>query len=169
MHNPQIKRTVSLNGTRLVELRSQHGWSQATLAHRAGISDDTVSRAERGRPIRLFFAKVIAETLDVPPKDLLLHSAEPSHKYSQLVDQYFYEPFVRHYENGIIVQKLDINIPPNMGTLFVVYPIAFANEVLSIQSIGVEAMPHEITLANCLLAFSPAPAARNAHLIPSGL
>lgn len=69
----------------------------------------------------------------------------------------------------MLVQKLDVDIPPGTKTLFVVYPIAFPNEVINVQVIGIDAAPQHVTLGNCRLVFSRAPEARKIHLILSGI
>lgn len=40
------------------------------LAAKSGLSEDTVSRAENGKPVRLGLANIIAKTYEVALKDL---------------------------------------------------------------------------------------------------
>jgi transcriptional regulator with XRE-family HTH domain len=70
-------RTVVLDGSRLRTHRKNRGWSQQVLADRSGVSEDTVSRAENGRPLRVGIASVIASEFGVPLPTLLSSVPEP--------------------------------------------------------------------------------------------
>jgi DNA-binding XRE family transcriptional regulator/phage baseplate assembly protein W len=63
--------TIILDGTRLIAHRKTLGWSQAMLASQSGVSEDTISRAENGRPLRLGLANTIASTFKVELQSLL--------------------------------------------------------------------------------------------------
>jgi transcriptional regulator with XRE-family HTH domain len=65
------KRTVKLDRERLLGLRTNAGWSQARLAQASGLSQDTISRAENSRPIRLGMAETLAQTFDLELAQLL--------------------------------------------------------------------------------------------------
>lgn len=54
----------------LKEKRCSSGLTQAELAHKAGLTQATISRIESGVPPSLFTALLLARTLDVPVEDL---------------------------------------------------------------------------------------------------
>jgi len=86
------------------------------------------------------------------------------------IEQTFSEnPYLRVYSNGIIVQNLERDVPPNTDNLFVVYPTTFPHEVMSIDVVGIYATKQEVTLGNCRLVFSPAPVARRIKITFSGI
>ncbi|MEB5486017.1 helix-turn-helix transcriptional regulator [Burkholderia pseudomallei] len=63
---------LELFGKRLVELRKARGWSQEKLALESGLARSYVGGIERGqRNIALYNICVLAETLNVPPSDML--------------------------------------------------------------------------------------------------
>ncbi|MDI9700128.1 helix-turn-helix transcriptional regulator [Burkholderia cenocepacia] len=63
---------LELFGKRLVELRKARGWSQEKLALESGLARSYVGGIERGqRNIALYNICVLAETLGVPPSDML--------------------------------------------------------------------------------------------------
>lgn len=63
---------LELFGKRLVELRKAKGWSQEKLALESGLARSYVGGIERGqRNIALYNICVLAETLNVPPSDML--------------------------------------------------------------------------------------------------
>ena len=66
--------TTMLNGTRLRQLRLQHGLSQEALADRAGISLTTVARLER-RPYGPARCRTLAAALSEPPAAIELSPA----------------------------------------------------------------------------------------------
>jgi transcriptional regulator with XRE-family HTH domain len=162
-------RTVVLDRNRLLAQRTNLGWSQAMLASQAGVSQDTVSRAETGKPIRLGMAHVIASTYDVPLKDLLRPNTDTTGDGRQLKKIAAEDPYYRLYSNGVLVQNLDVDIPPYTEILFVVYPIAFPNEITNIQVDGVDARPQQVPLSNSHLVFSMAPKARKVRLTLTGM
>jgi len=63
-------------GARVRELRTERGWSQEDFAHRAELDRTYVSGIERGvRNPTLDIIYRLAQTLDVPPADLLSGSS----------------------------------------------------------------------------------------------
>ena len=50
-------RTIKLDRKRLLDCRTNVGWSQALLAQKSGLSKDTISRAENQKGIRLGMAE----------------------------------------------------------------------------------------------------------------
>jgi transcriptional regulator with XRE-family HTH domain len=82
MNTTTRQRGIALDGAKLHELRRQQGWTQGDLAVAADVSDDAVSRGERGIAISLESAKANAAAfntdlamLGVPTPDT---SASPS-------------------------------------------------------------------------------------------
>jgi transcriptional regulator with XRE-family HTH domain len=73
-------RTIVLDRDRLIRLRRNFGWSQAMLAAKSGLSEDTVSRSENHRAIRLGAAHVIATTFGIALSELLTNKADISRK-----------------------------------------------------------------------------------------
>jgi DNA-binding XRE family transcriptional regulator len=63
-------RGVNLDGAKLRDARRGQGLSQADLADKAGVSEDTVGRAERGRPISYDNAQAIAAYLKIDVADI---------------------------------------------------------------------------------------------------
>jgi hypothetical protein len=139
------------------------------LAEKAGLSEDTVSRAENGKPVRLGLANVIAMTYEVALKDLSQPNADKPKNEHRIKRVFSGDPYYNLYSNGMLVQKLDIEISPGADTLFVVYPITFPNEVINVQVVGLEAATKQVTLSYCRLVFSAALEARKIHLIFSGI
>lgn len=63
---------LHLFGQHLVKLRKKHGWSQERLALESGLARSYVGGIERGqRNIALLNICILAETLDVPPNEML--------------------------------------------------------------------------------------------------
>lgn len=61
-----------LFGKRLANLRKELGWSQEKLAIESGVARSYLSGVERGiRNIALLNICRLAETLGIPPKDLM--------------------------------------------------------------------------------------------------
>jgi hypothetical protein len=74
------------------------------------------------------------------------------------------------YSNGLIVQRWKLSVPAHTGSQFCVYPVAFPNEVISIQPVGdLDVRVERISLGNCELAFSMTPVERDIELIASGI
>jgi len=51
MNTTALTRGILLDAAKVRDLRREHGWTQVELAVAADVSDDAVSRAERGIPI----------------------------------------------------------------------------------------------------------------------
>lgn len=67
---------LTLFGRQLASLRKTRGWSQERLALESGLSRSYVGGVERGqRNIALLNICRLAETLGLPPSDLLKFSA----------------------------------------------------------------------------------------------
>jgi transcriptional regulator with XRE-family HTH domain len=62
---------MEVNVEALKELRKQRVWTVVDLAEHAGVSKNTVSRAERGGSIYPTSIRKIARALGVEPQDLL--------------------------------------------------------------------------------------------------
>ncbi len=60
----------SMNGTRIVDLRTQRGWTQERLAEASGITVRTVQRLEAGNDASLDTLTRVATALDVQVGDL---------------------------------------------------------------------------------------------------
>jgi transcriptional regulator with XRE-family HTH domain/tetratricopeptide (TPR) repeat protein len=71
MNDLSPARGTTLDGKKLRELRGQRALSQEDLAEIAGVSDDTISRAERGRSISFDNARAIAAAFNVDVASLL--------------------------------------------------------------------------------------------------
>lgn len=59
-----------MNETRIVDLRTQRGWTQERLADASGITVRTVQRLEAGNDASLDTLSRVAKALDVPVRDL---------------------------------------------------------------------------------------------------
>ena len=64
------ERTVVLERELVIAARTRLGYSQAQLANVAGVSEDTISRAENRKPIRKALAGILAAALQVTISDL---------------------------------------------------------------------------------------------------
>jgi transcriptional regulator with XRE-family HTH domain len=64
--------TVLCDGVKVRQARHLKGWSQEGLAEKAGIRKSTVERMERGKPTYVTTLDIVAQTLNVQIKDLLL-------------------------------------------------------------------------------------------------
>ena len=63
---------LQLFGQHLIKLRKVHGWSQERLALESGLARSYVGGIERGqRNIALMNICILAETLGVPPSEML--------------------------------------------------------------------------------------------------
>lgn len=71
-------RSVRLNITLVVELRSKKGWNQEQLSDKAGVSKRTIENAETGRPINLQTATKIATAFKVEVHVILLDEHRPN-------------------------------------------------------------------------------------------
>jgi DNA-binding XRE family transcriptional regulator len=67
--------TVALDGERVIAHRKTLGLSHAMLASQSGVSEDTISRAEKGTPIRLGLASTLASAFKVDLQALLPSSS----------------------------------------------------------------------------------------------
>src|SRR6266852_4782602 len=76
-------RGITLDAQKLRDFRRQRGMTQAALATAADISDDTVSRAERGQSVSLENAMAIAGALNVAVASLTVAGGEPASSDSQ--------------------------------------------------------------------------------------
>lgn len=75
----------------------------------------------------------------------------------------------RLYGNGTLSQRLQITARPGKRDVLV-FPIAFPNEVTSIQIIGdIDGTIVEVTNANCTVAYSPHSSPTAGRLFVSGL
>lgn len=72
--SPSSGRTNGVPVPQLAALRKQAGLSQRTLAKRAGLSVQTISRLEHGANARYDTIALLAEALDVLPVRLLRSS-----------------------------------------------------------------------------------------------
>jgi transcriptional regulator with XRE-family HTH domain len=74
------KRSVRIDAARLRRTRTEKagGLTQEALAERAGISVDSVRRAEHGTPISLETAQAIGAALDVLAEELLDETPSPA-------------------------------------------------------------------------------------------
>lgn len=52
------------------ELRIGRKWSQQHLADLAGVSSQTISKMERGRPVQRTSILLVAQTLEVDPSEV---------------------------------------------------------------------------------------------------
>ncbi|MFT2749652.1 helix-turn-helix domain-containing protein [Clavibacter sp. Sh2036] len=68
-----------MNGTRIVDLRTQRGWTQERLAEASGITVRTVQRLEAGNDASLDTLTRVANALDVPVGDLSATLDESDH------------------------------------------------------------------------------------------
>jgi transcriptional regulator with XRE-family HTH domain len=67
----QKQRYLKILGARIVELRTQKGWSQRDLAFECGKEPQSVERVENGKSNpTAFYLKEIADALNVKVKDL---------------------------------------------------------------------------------------------------
>jgi len=107
----------------------------------------------------------------VPPDLQLLKEQVPeTPKNKHMLEEIFSkDPYYNIYSNGMIVQNLEMNVPPNTTSLFVVYPVTFPHKVINIDVVGIHATKQEATPGNCRLIFSPAPVARKIELIFFGI
>ena len=79
-------------------------------------------------------------------------------------------PYLTLYSNGIISQKLKISLKENETEKFIVFPEAFPNEIISIMIINnIDWNLKNVNLANCQIAFSPAPNQRGIDIIIIGI
>ncbi len=69
----------SMNGTRIVDLRTQRGWTQERLAEASGITVRTVQRLEAGNDASLDTLTRVATALDVQVGDLTTATGECVH------------------------------------------------------------------------------------------
>ena len=58
---------VKMNSERVQELREERGLSRRDLAGAAGISAETVRRAEREEPVRFSTGRAVADALGAEP------------------------------------------------------------------------------------------------------
>jgi transcriptional regulator with XRE-family HTH domain len=65
------KTTVPPYGERVMALRAEKGWSQLTLATRAGCSEGTIRRVEEGERTRYTTLVLIAKAFGMGPQELL--------------------------------------------------------------------------------------------------
>lgn len=63
---------------RLLQIREWAALSQEDLAERAGVSRATVTRAEKGLPIRVSSVRKLARALRVSPRQLQAGDDEPT-------------------------------------------------------------------------------------------
>jgi DNA-directed RNA polymerase specialized sigma24 family protein/HEAT repeat protein len=68
---PTDKTTVPPYGERVMALRAERGWSQLTLATRAGCSEGTIRRVEEGERTRYTTLVLIAKAFGMSPQELL--------------------------------------------------------------------------------------------------
>jgi transcriptional regulator with XRE-family HTH domain len=90
-HLPTGTRYIALNGPKLATIRiKEKNWSQGELGHKAGVSTNTVIRAERGDAIQRANAHAVAGALGVELRALL-----PPGDSVQLAEQRFagWDPF----------------------------------------------------------------------------
>ena len=73
--SPGAERTNGVPVPQLARLRKRAGLSQQTLADRAGLSIQTISRLERGANARYVTITLLAEALQVPPARLIRPSS----------------------------------------------------------------------------------------------
>ena len=69
--------SVSINGTRLRQLRVQRAISQEDLGQMTGIAQSTISNLEASnRPARLSTIRKLAEALGVEPSELMKEGSD---------------------------------------------------------------------------------------------
>jgi len=81
------RRLISKIGPRLAERRKQKGWTQAVMAERMGIAEESLSRLESGR-VTPTIERLISfcDLLDLTLEDVLLQvSVHPSDEANALV------------------------------------------------------------------------------------
>lgn len=61
---------ISMNKTRIIQLRQVQGWTQERLAHESGVGIRTVQRLEAGQDASLETLSLVAEALKVPVREL---------------------------------------------------------------------------------------------------
>lgn len=80
------------------------------------------------------------------------------------------ETHYKLYSNGLLVQNVKLVIAPGIDKVPIVFPIAFPNELLSIQIVGDEvAWPIRTSCANCDLKISSSIREREIQIIISGI
>jgi hypothetical protein len=88
-------------------------------------------------------------------------------KLKQIVQE---GPHYTLYSNGLLVEKMTVLLLPGESDKFLVFPIAFPNEVISIQIIGdIDWQLEKITPGNCRIKFAPVTTAREIDLKIVGL
>jgi transcriptional regulator with XRE-family HTH domain len=65
-----VRTVETMNETRIVDLRTQRGWTQERLAETSGITVRTVQRLEAGNDASLDTLTRVAKALEVPVRDL---------------------------------------------------------------------------------------------------
>jgi hypothetical protein len=74
------------------------------------------------------------------------------------------------YSNGLLIQVIKLRVLPDIENLELVYPVAFPNEILSIQSIGHDIVwPEQASLGGCRLKIQPSNYEREIQLKISGI
>lgn len=63
---------ISMNRTRIIELRQQQGWTQERLATESGVGLRTVQRLEAGQDASLETLSLVADALQVSVRDLFI-------------------------------------------------------------------------------------------------
>lgn len=63
---------ISMNRTRIIELRQQQGWTQERLATESGVALRTVQRLEAGQDASLETLSLVADALQVSVRDLFI-------------------------------------------------------------------------------------------------
>lgn len=73
----ESKRTSPVNGEEITNLRKTRGWTQATLAAKAGLSESTVQRLESDPEYRMHVRSIqaLADVLEVPAIQILRSEA----------------------------------------------------------------------------------------------
>ena len=70
---------MTMNGTRIVDLRTQRGWTQERLAEASGVTVRTVQRLEAGNDASLDTLTRVATALEIPVRDLFATVDEGDH------------------------------------------------------------------------------------------
>ncbi|MDM7892954.1 helix-turn-helix domain-containing protein [Curtobacterium caseinilyticum] len=65
-----------MSQTRIVELRTQRGWTQQRLAEASGVTIRTLQRLEAGNDVSLDTLSRLGQALGVPVRDLFVHAPE---------------------------------------------------------------------------------------------
>ncbi len=80
---------ISMNTTRIIELRQTQGWTQERLANESGVGLRTVQRLEAGQDASLETLSLVAEALQVSVRELftVIDDADLNNRVDSLEDR----------------------------------------------------------------------------------